>query len=76
MDLNQLNTEEKLKLYNDSVNSVRKISKVPLEVSKDEIFDFLKSEQDYWGTNSITEMIDFCKRNKLDWILKPLEKLK
>ncbi len=46
-----------------------------IRLSQNDIFKLLESEHDYWGSNSIIEMKDFCKRNQLVWIIKPLENL-
>ncbi|MDH6311052.1 hypothetical protein M2451_003862 [Dysgonomonas sp. PFB1-18] len=32
---------------------------------KNYIFEELKESHDYWGENSLPDMLDFCKRNRL-----------
>ncbi len=42
---------------------------------RDYYFDLLKTEHEYWGENSLVEMIDFCARNQLHSIKSALTKL-
>lgn len=58
------------------LNSLENSNRDTIRMSQNNIYEVLKSEHDYWGLNSILEMLDFCKRNQLDWIVKPLESLK
>lgn len=51
-----------------------KIQKIEEDV-KGCVFNELVEKYDYWGENSLVEMIDFCKRNNLDIQKKVLTNL-
>lgn len=57
-------------------NDIKNSSRETVRLSQNEIFELLKTGHDYWGENTVHEMLDFCRRNKLDWLVKPLESLK